>query len=69
MFQRYADDIERKLVLRQYEVEKVFANLNPNLIQFYKSRNKTLSEETKMYHRSLRLSTEFECTGNFETDS
>jgi len=55
MFQRYADDLGELLAISESEVSDVFETLNPNLIQLWHSKNNTLKEEAKMFHRSLRV--------------
>jgi len=59
MFQRYVDDLGRNLILNESAVEEVFETLNPNLIQLWRSRNPTLKNEAKMFHRSLRFTAKF----------
>ena len=55
LFQRQAYDLATKLTLCKNDVEEVFENLNPALINNWRSRDDLVRETTKMYHRSLRF--------------
>ena len=57
MFESYRDDLADILRQNKYTVLHAFAELNPNLSQFYTGENQdpVLSKTTKLYHRSLRL--------------
>ncbi len=67
LFQRQAYDLatkltlckndveEMKLTLCKNDVEEIFENLNPCLINNWRSRDDLTRETTKMFHRSLRL--------------
>ena len=55
LFQRQAYDLATKLTLCKNDVEEIFENLNPCLINNWRSRDDLAREITKMYHRSLRF--------------
>ena len=55
LFQRQAYDLATKLTLCKNDVEEIFENLNPCLINNWRSRDDLARETTRMYHRSLRL--------------
>ena len=55
LFQRQAYDLATKLTLCKNDVEEIFENLNPCLINNWRSRDDLTRETTKMFHRSLRL--------------
>ena len=55
LFQRQADDLAGELKLYVSDVRMVFENLNPCLINNWRSRDDLVRETTRMYHRSLRF--------------
>lgn len=55
LFQRQAYDLATKLTLCKNDVEEIFENLNPCLINNWRTRDCLAVEATEMYHRSLRF--------------
>lgn len=53
IFENYVNELAKELEAKEYMVATVFGNLNPNLVQLWRSHNAVLKEDTKMYHRCL----------------
>ena len=59
IFERCVSDLEKELMLHQFDLENLFNNLNGNLIRFWRSNSPLTGESVRIYHRTLRLTAKF----------